>query len=115
MENNNQIKTGFILSLVSQICIDVYSSMMVFQYIAHTYPFSSNRLVAFAFLCCLVIAPFVLAIVALKKIKNETPITVQDRSFRVVTRILSIVTMVEGGLLSLCMLILIPINGGVLF
>ena len=115
MENNNQIKTGFILSLVSQICIDVYSSMMVFQYIAHTYPFSSNRLVAFAFLCCLIIAPFVLAIVALNKIKNETPITVQDRSFRVVTRILSTISIVEGGILSFCMLILSPINGGILF
>lgn len=93
-DSSNRIKTGFILAICADAAFDTFLlSYLVEQYLRN-YFLSSNVLVLFSFLLVLVVAPFVLSIVALNYIRNAVPVDRKDRVFRIVTKVLSIITIV---------------------
>ena len=101
MENiNPKILKGFILEMVGQGALDTFVLCLIYQRVTNIHFMTSNRLGLLLFACVLVIAPFVLAIIAKGEIKYERPKNKIESIFRIVTSILSTITIIEAAFLS---------------
>ena len=95
MNSSEKIKTGFILAITSQVAVDTFFIGYILENFIHIYFMSSNTLIYLSLLLMLVVAPFVLAIVATNYVKNEVPDNGKDKTFRLIAKILSTVTIIE--------------------
>ncbi len=98
-DSSNRIKTGFILAICADAAFDTFFISYLAEQYLRNYFLSSNALVLLSFLLVLVVTPFVLSIVALNYIKNAVPVDRKDRVFRIVTKVLSIITIVGCSIL----------------
>ena len=113
-DSSNRIKTGFILAICADAALDTFFiSYLVERYLRNDF-LSSNALILFSFLLVLVVAPFVLSIVALNYIKNAVPVDRKDRAFRIITKVLSIITIVGSSAIFFVSLLLGPVIGAIL-
>ena len=110
-ESSNKIRTGFILGLSSQIAVDTFFILLLAERYLQTSIVYSNIVVFLSLLGLLIVAPFVLAFIALGNIKGEVPTNGKDRTFRLLTKIFSNVTIVECALTLFAILIVIAIAG----
>ena len=110
-ESSNKIRTGFIIGLVSQIAIDTFFIFLLADRYLQTSVVYSNILVFFSLLGLLVVAPFILAFVALGYVRGQVPTNGKDRTFRLLTKIFSNVTIVECALTLFFIFIIIAIAG----
>lgn len=108
MANNNSanIRTAFILSIIAGASGELF---IIFLYtrgiISYGSVFNFGNLFIVSCLCSL---PLVLAIIALSLLAKAKPVTTQDRVFRILARIFSIISVVEGaGLIFLYLLIML--------
>ena len=111
-DSSNRTKTGFILAICADAAFDTFLfSYLVEQYLRNDF-LSGDPLILFSFLLVLVVAPFVLSIVALNYIKNAVPVDRKDRVFRIITKVLSIITIVGSSAIFFVALLLGSVIGG---
>ena len=102
-KNSQTIKTAFILSIVGNGLGDLI--ILFYLYLAARLGSWSSNLSALGLLyiiiiCSLIFAPLVFGIIAMNMIKNVNPVTQQDRVFRIITKIFSIVNIVGGAIVA---------------
>lgn len=110
-ESSNKIKTGFILGLASQVSIDTFFILLLADRYTQTSVVYSSVMMFFSLLALLVIAPFILSFVALGYIRGEVPTNGKDRTFRVLAKIFSSVTIAECAATLFIVLIIIAFAG----
>ncbi len=102
-KNSQTIKTAFILSIVGNGLGDLI--ILLYLYLAARLGSWSSNLSALGLLyiiiiCSLIFAPLVFGIITMNMIKNVNPVTQQDRVFRIITKIFSIVNIVGGAIVA---------------
>ena len=102
-KNSQTIKTAFILSIVGNGLGDLI--ILFYLYLAARLGSWSGNLSALGLLyiiiiCTLIFAPLVFGIISLNMIKGVNPVTQQDRVFRIITKIFSIVNIVGGAIVA---------------
>ena len=95
---NDRIKTAFIIELIAQGTLDAYWSCLLLQRFTGDYFISSNPVVQYICAFFFVVAPFVLAIVALSKQKGANPSNTTEKTMLVITRVFACVTIIESSL-----------------
>ncbi len=108
---NDRIKTAFIIELIAQGTLDAYWSCLLLQRFTGDYFISSNPVVQYICAFFFVIAPFVLAIVALSKQKGANPSNTTEKTM--LAFILSIVGLFAASIYFL--VLLQSITGGHMF
>ena len=102
-KNSQTIKTAFILSIVGNGLGDLI--ILFYLYLAARLGSWSSNLSALGLLyiiiiCSLIFAPLVFGIISINMIKGVNPVTQQDRVFRIITKIFSIVNIVGGAIVA---------------
>ena len=110
-DSSNRIKTSFILAICADAAFDTFFIVYLVEQYLRNDILSSSPLILFSFLLVLVVAPFVLSIVALNYIKNAVPVDRKDRVFRIITKVLSIITIVGSSAIFLVSLLLGAVIG----
>ena len=113
-QNSSKIKTAFILSIIGNSVWELI--LIAYLYLAARLSSISVNLSAMGTLyliifATLIFAPFVLGIVSMQLIKNISPSTPQDRVFRILTKIFSIVNIIGGAIVIGYVLIAVFIIG----
>ncbi len=93
--SSQRIKTAFILSLIAGTFFDVLAVFLFFFGDLNTINFSDGTIMV-------TITPIVLAIVSLSLLANTKPATPCDRVFKILTKIFSIISIIET-----CILIIV--------
>ena len=96
--SSQRIQTAFILSLVVRTFFDVSAVFLFFFSGQNTIYFAADPIIYVS----VAITPIVLAIVALSLLANTKPATPCDRVFKILTKIFSIISIVE-----ICILIIV--------
>ena len=99
-KSSQRIKTALILSLVAGTSCDVLAVFLLFYSGLNTIFFAADP-ISLVIYVSVTITPIVLAIVALSLLANTKPATPRDRVFKILTKIFSIISIVET-----CILIL---------
>ena len=115
MNNSDKIKTGFILGLIAQVCLDTFILCYALQYYMQSFFMTSNPAILWAFILAFIIAPFVLSIIALSYIKYVAPTNGKERTYRVLAKIFSNVTIAESAVAFFFLLIYGAIIGTIMF
>lgn len=115
MNNSDKIKTGFILGLIAQVSISTLVLCYILQYYMQSYFITSHPGVLWAFIFAFIIAPFVLSIIALSYIKYAAPTNGKERTYRVLAKIFSNVTIAESAVAFFFLLIYGAIIGAIMF
>ena len=110
-EINNRIKIGFILAVIAQACIDCLGILYVVESYMHITIISSSVLMLFSLIIILVLAPFILAIIALNYIRGEYPANGRERTFRLLAKIFSNITIIETAMVGFLFLIMFAFIG----
>lgn len=95
-KDSETIKAAFILSIVGNSFLFMFLIALIF--IGNTlldmlFPNVLSSLLSFAMIF---VGPLVFGIVALSLLNKATPKTRQDKVFRIITRILSLIAIIEG-------------------
>ena len=95
-KNSEIIKTAFILSIVGNSFL--FALLIAYIFFGSTlnsflFPNVPTALLSFA---AIFVGPLVFGIVALSLLNKATPITAQDKVFRILTRIFSLIAIIEG-------------------
>ena len=99
MNNSDKIKTGFIIALIAQIAIDTYFIFLVVEYGFHQAFLNDNLISMLIVLMTLVLAPFVLGLVALAFVKRAIPETRKDRTYRALAKIFANASIIESAVI----------------
>ena len=92
---NKTLKTAFILSIVAMASIEtmIVIALRFYSYLSDIF---SSRLVGATMLISIVAAPMVLGIIAFSYLKQIKDIQRTERPFYIVTRVLSIISIVTS-------------------
>lgn len=88
------IRSAFIISIIAGSCSDVFALLLLFEGVI-SYG-SILQVTNLVIITCLLLAPLVLGIVALCVLGKTKPVTKSDRVLRILTKIFSISSIVEG-------------------
>ena len=108
---NNRIKIGFILAVVAQAGIDCLGILYGLELYTHATIISSNALMLLSLIIILVLGPFILSIVALNYIRGEYPANGRERTFRLLAKIFSNITIIETAMVGFLFLIMFAFIG----
>ena len=96
--SSKRIQTAFILSLVAGTFLDAVALFLLY-FSGITSVFSATDAIVLIIYVSVTIAPIVLGIVALSLLTNTKPATPRDRVFKILTKIFSIISIVETSIL----------------
>ena len=99
------IRSAFIISIIAGSCSDVFGILLLFEgVISYGSILEVTNLVI---ITCLLLAPLVLGIVALCVLGKTKPVTKSDRVLRILTKVFSISSIVEGALIIFYLVIVV--------
>ena len=99
------IRSAFIISIVAGSCSDVFALFTLFEgVISYGSILETTNLVIIS---CLLLGPLVLGIVALCVLGKTKPVTKSDRVLRILTKVFSISSIVEGALIIFYLVIVV--------
>ena len=92
-----KVQTAFILSIIANSVVDMFALSIVFYYRVTSY-ITSNWFALF-FLAPLFAAPIVLGAIAQYTIREVRGVTGKYKAFYVISRVLSLVAIIEGSII----------------
>lgn len=102
--NSSTIQTAFILSILAGASTDLFT---IYLFYSGVFTYSSTfNVYTLILVSCIAAAPIVLGAIALNLIGKAKPVTPRDKVFRILAKIFSIISIVEGCLLVFAYLII---------
>lgn len=113
MKRDSQtIRSAFIISIIAGASSDVFGLLLLFEGVI-SYG-SILEPINLVIVSCLLLAPLVLGIVALSILGKAKPVTKSDRVLRILTKIFSILSIVEGAIILFYLVIVVWLVAAIL-